>query len=93
MKEARERRSFWEEGPTGRKVQRKESAEQVLKMVRKGYSFYTGSLGWCRQRKASEKVVSVWTPQLQVKGRKRKELLIYITEKPRALSGMAGSRC
>jgi len=62
-------------------------------MIRKGYSFNTVSLGWYRQKKAYENVVSVWILKLQLKGRKRKEPLIYETEKTRVLpSGMAGSR-
>lgn len=41
-----------------------------------------------------EEAVSLWTLQLEVKEIKKKELLIYITEKPRALASvMAESRC
>lgn len=58
---------------------------QVFKMIRRGYGFYRGSLG-CRQRKACEEVITVGTLQLQVKEKKRKKLLIYITEKPRVLA-------
>lgn len=47
---------------------------QVFKMIRRGYGFYRGSLG-CRQRKACEEVITVGTLQLQVKEKKKKEII------------------